>query len=89
MSDVISAELLAHLVCPETRQSLALAGAEELESFRNRQGRGALNNRGGKKVSGAIDGALIREDGAVAYLIIDGIPDLLVAESVDVDSVGS
>ncbi len=85
MSDVISPDLLAHLVCPETRQSLALAEAGLLESLRSRQTRGELMNREGSRVAGVIDGALIREDGSVAYLILDGIPDLLVEESVAVE----
>ena len=88
MKSVINPALLAHLVCPETRQSLVLASPEQVSLIRSRQEAGALKNRAGDKVSGQIDGALIREKGDVAYLIVDGIPDLLIAESISFESSG-
>ena len=89
MSDVISPDLLAALVCPETRQALALASSDLLRSLQSRHSQGELTNREGNRVSGSIDGALIRADGEVVYLILDGIPDLLVEESILVQAEGS
>ena len=74
----IDKELLDILRCPETRQTLTLADAEFVADLNRRIAEGTLTNRGGEQVDAPIDGALIREDGEVAYVIRDEIPEMLV-----------
>lgn len=75
---MISKELLDILVCPETRARLELADAELVARLNRAIAAGKLRNKGGEKLERPLDGGLIREDGAVVYPIIDGIPVLLV-----------
>ncbi|HEY2342006.1 MAG TPA: hypothetical protein VGH90_03200 [Chthoniobacteraceae bacterium] len=76
---MISSELLEILRCPETMQRLALAPAGLLQRLNG----GSVNDRSGKPVS-ALGAGLLREDGAVLYPIVNGIPDLLVDDSIAV-----
>ncbi len=79
----VSPELLEILVCPETRQPVRLATPEELERVNGRIRDGSLRNRGGDAVEGEIAEALVREDGALLYPVDDGIPVMLVEESIE------
>ena len=79
----VDAELLEILVCPETRQPVRLASAEELARVNERAARGELRNRGGEAIEGALAEALIREDGRVLYPVDDGIPVMLVEASIE------
>jgi uncharacterized protein YbaR (Trm112 family) len=45
---------------------------------------GTLRNRGGAKVERELDEALIREDGRVVFPVDDGIPSMLIEESIPV-----
>lgn len=65
-----SPELIAELRCPETRQPLSLAGAEQLARIVADSGRGGLT------------GALIRADGLRAYPIEEGFPVLLIDDAI-------
>lgn len=66
MELALSDEVLALLVCPETRQSLHLASAEELAMWRS---------------DTPFDGALVTEDGSRAYPVREGFPILVAAEA--------
>jgi len=44
---------------------------------------GSLRNRGGDKVEKPITEALVREDGKVLYPVDDGIPVMLIEESIE------
>lgn len=79
---MIDSELLAILVCPETKQPLTPADAAALGKINSAIQAGTLNNRAGAKVEETADGALIREDGAFAYLIRNDIPIMLIDEAV-------
>jgi uncharacterized protein YbaR (Trm112 family) len=83
--EIISPELLKILVCPETHQPLTLAPEELVQRLAALQSEGQLKNRAGAVVSDPVQGALVREDGAVAYLISDGIPIMLVDEAVPLE----
>lgn len=76
-------DLLDILVCPETRQPVRLARPEELEQLNTRIRAGELRNRGGEKVAEPLREALIREDERVLYPVDDGIPVMLVDESIE------
>lgn len=66
MEQPLSEELLAMLVCPQIGQALRVARPEELADW---------------TADGGFEGALIREDGRVAYPIRDGFPVLVEAEA--------
>lgn len=76
-------DLLEILVCPETRQPVRLARPEELEAVNTRIRAGELRNRGGEKVAEELREALIREDGRLLYPVDDGIPVMLLDESIE------
>jgi uncharacterized protein YbaR (Trm112 family) len=79
----VSRELLEILVCPETRQPVALASSEVLARVNEKVRAGTLRNRGGDKVEKEITEALLREDGRVLYPVDDGIPVMLIEESIE------
>ena len=78
----INQELLDILVCPESRQSLTLAAAEEVAGINRRIAGGELVNRAGTAVTQEIEGALIREDRRFFYPIRDEIPIMLIDEAI-------
>lgn len=79
----VSEELLEILVCPESRQPLHPASREELDALNARAASGTLRNRGGEAVKGPLEEALVREDGRVLYPVDDGIPVMLIEESIE------
>jgi uncharacterized protein YbaR (Trm112 family) len=79
----VSPELLEILVCPETKQPLSMAPPALLERLAGAVRAGTLRNRGGEKVGAPILEGLVREDGRVLYPIDDGIPVMLVDESIE------
>jgi uncharacterized protein len=78
----ISPDLLEILVCPETRQRVKPAPPELVERLKALQSKGGLKNRAGNALTEPLHGALVREDGVVAYAISDGIPIMLVEEAI-------
>jgi uncharacterized protein YbaR (Trm112 family) len=79
----ISQDLLEILVCPETKQPVKPATAEVLARLNAAIAAGSLRNRGGDKVAKPITEALVREDGKLLYVIDDGIPVMLIEESIE------
>jgi uncharacterized protein YbaR (Trm112 family) len=79
----VSSELLEILVCPETKQPVALAPAALLASLNEKVRAGTLRNRGGQPVAAELQEALLRKDGRVLYPVDDGIPVMLVEESIE------
>jgi uncharacterized protein YbaR (Trm112 family) len=79
----VSPELLEILVCPESRQPVVLASADVIEAVNARIRAGTLRNRGGQPVQQELREALVREDGRVLYPVDDGIPVMLVEESIE------
>ena len=80
----VSPDLLEILICPETQQPVALAGADVLARINAEIAAGRLRNRGGDLVKDAIQEGLLREDGRVLYPVDDGIPVMLIEESIEV-----
>ena len=78
----VSRDLLEILVCPETKQPVSLASEELLTKLNASVASGALRNRGGEPVSKPLEEGLVREDGRVLYPVDDGIPVMLVEESI-------
>ena len=80
----IDPQLLQHLICPESRQPLAVAPAELVSQANAARARGTLLNRAGALVTHALDGGLLRQDGDLLYAVCDGIPILLPDEAIPV-----
>ena len=79
----VSPELVEILVCPETKQPVAMASDDILAQVNERISAGSLRNRGGEKVEKAVSEALVREDGKMLYPVDDGIPVMLIEESIE------
>ena len=79
----VNPELVEILVCPETKQPVSLATQELLHSLNERIRAGTLRNRGGAKVEQEIQEALVRQDGRILYPVDDGIPVMLIEESIE------
>jgi uncharacterized protein YbaR (Trm112 family) len=79
----VSPELLEILVCPESKQPVSPAGDDVLAKLNAEIEAGRLRNRGGEAVAKAISEGLIREDGKILYPVEDGIPVMLIEESIE------
>jgi uncharacterized protein YbaR (Trm112 family) len=79
----VAQDLIEILVCPETKQPVRLATAQELAALNGRIRAGRQRNRGGEAVSAELVEALVREDGRVLYPVDDGIPVMLIEESIE------
>jgi uncharacterized protein YbaR (Trm112 family) len=82
----VADDLVEILVCPETRQPVARANAEQLEAVNARIRAGSLRNRGGDAVEKEVAEGLVREDGRILYVVDDGIPVMLVEESIEISA---
>ncbi len=79
----VSPELLEILVCPETKQPVAPAAAEVLTRLNEAVRAGSVRTRGGRAVVEPIAEGLVREDGRILYPVDDGIPVMLIEESIE------
>ncbi|MBS1105780.1 MAG: hypothetical protein H6Q91_1282 [Deltaproteobacteria bacterium] len=79
----VATDLVEILVCPETKQPVRLATAPELAGVNEKIRAGTMRNRGGEAVKTELVEALIREDGRILYPVDDGIPVMLVEESIE------
>jgi uncharacterized protein YbaR (Trm112 family) len=79
----VAPDLVEILVCPETKQTVRLATAAELSSVNEKIRGGTLRSRGGEPVKTELVEALIRADGKIRYPVDDGIPVMLVEDSVE------
>jgi uncharacterized protein YbaR (Trm112 family) len=79
----VSQELLEILVCPETKQRVSLATDAIIAQINQRIDAGDLRNRGGDPVSKPVTEGLLREDGKILYVVDDGIPVMLIEESIE------
>lgn len=79
----VSQDLLDILVCPETKQPLRPAPADLLATLNAKIRAGDLRTRGGDAVTKEIVEGLVREDGGALYVVDDGIPVMLIEESVE------
>jgi uncharacterized protein YbaR (Trm112 family) len=80
----VSQELLEILVCPETKQRVSVAGDEVISQINARISAGDLRNRGGDTLAGPLAEGLVREDGKIVYIVDDGIPVMLIEESIEI-----
>lgn len=83
---MIDPDFLAMLVCPSTHEALREASAAELQAVNAAVAAGAARNRAGDVVAEPIEGGLVAPDGGVLYPIRGGIPILLAAEAIPLES---
>jgi uncharacterized protein YbaR (Trm112 family) len=74
---MIHPELLAILVCPESRQELREASAQEVDKLNSGIRAGTVLDAAGKPVTEPVDGLLIRSDGSRGYAVRQDIPVML------------
>lgn len=79
---MVDQSLLDILVCPESHQSLAPAEPVLLARLNESLATGGLSNRSGQVVTDPLEEALVREDRRVLYPVRDGIPIMLIDESI-------
>jgi uncharacterized protein YbaR (Trm112 family) len=79
----VSQDLIEILICPESKQPVALADAATLAALNQKIRAGELRNRGGAKVEKELAEGLLRQDRKVLYPIDDGIPIMLIEESIE------
>jgi len=84
-ANMISAELLKILVCPENQSPLNIASTELVTRLNRAIASGLLSNRAGQKIERPIGAGLLRQDERVLYPIVDEIPMLLVDEGIMLD----
>jgi uncharacterized protein YbaR (Trm112 family) len=83
---MINPELLEILVCPETKQTLKVAGTDVLNRVNQAMEVGGLVNQGGERVKDRIEEGLVREDGDVLYPVREDIPVMLLDEAIRLDT---
>ena len=79
---MVDASLVAILACPETHQPVRVADDATVAKVNAAIAAGTLKNRDGEAVTEAIQGGLVREDGAYLYVVRDDIPVMLIGEAV-------
>jgi len=75
-------KLLDLLVCPATRQPLAMLDARGLEALNRQIAAGGLQRADGSAQTEPLRAALVSRDRKTVYRIDDGIPVLLVEEAI-------
>ena len=86
-ADPVPGDFLELLRCPECRQPLAKAPAEQVEALNAAIAAGKIKNKAGESVSEAVAQALVREDGQVLYPVRE-FAVLLVEEGIGAEQLG-
>jgi uncharacterized protein YbaR (Trm112 family) len=79
---MISQELLDLLVCPENKTPVTLIDDATIAKINAAIEAGSLTNRNGDTIEDPIEGGLLREDQAYAYIIRNDIPVMLIDEAI-------
>lgn len=75
-------KLLDLLVCPTTRQTLAMLDSRSLKSLNEAIASGSIQRGDGSQQTGPLREALVTRDRAQIYRVDDGIPVLLAEEAI-------
>lgn len=79
---MLTSEFVDMLCCPATRQDLRLASDEEVARLNETIRSGSLRNQANEEVDTPVNGALVRADNEVVYLIRQDIPILIADQAV-------
>lgn len=85
MASSLPDELVSQLVDPETHEPVDRATDRELQSLREALARGRARRHDGGAPPDEFEAAFLTEGGDRAYLVVDGIPNFLVNERIDLD----
>ncbi len=77
--------LLDLLACPEKKTPLRVADAGLVDKLNAAVDKGKLRDRGGRVLGQRLQGALVREDGEIAYPVFDDMPWLVVDAGIELD----
>ena len=80
---MLDQELLEILVCPESHQPVRPADEALLAEINGAIEAGELTTVGGDPVKSLLQAALVRDDRQRIYPVRDGIPIMLIDESID------
>jgi uncharacterized protein YbaR (Trm112 family) len=84
---MLNPKFVGMLRCLENRAaSLEIADAELLASVNQAIEARQLKNRAGQTLEKPLEGCLVRQDKALAYPIVDGIPRMIVDEAFGLES---
>ena len=83
---MISNELVEILACPEDKSPVHRADDSLLKSLNTQIRKGELKTREGELVLDLLEEGLIRADGKVLYPVREGIPIMLISESIALES---
>ncbi len=78
----VSKELVDILCCPVTKVPVRMATAEELAALNAAITSGEAKHADGSKVEAALEEALITEDKASVYKVLDSIPIMLKEQAI-------
>ena len=78
-------KLLDLLVCPASRQSLALLDSRGLQALNQAISAGGVRRADGRAQAEPVREALVTRDRKRVYRVDDGIPVLLAEEAIDTD----
>lgn len=79
---MIDPDLLQILCCPETKLPLQEANEALLKEINQRITEKSLKNFSGSLVATVLESLLVTADGTRAYPVVEGIPVLLIDESI-------
>ncbi len=78
-------ELLAILADPETKGPVRLANEAELSRLKEAVDAGRAGRHDGKPAGTTFEAAFLAQEGAVAYVVEEGIPVFLIDERLELD----
>jgi len=78
----IDRKLLEILVCPVTKQRVALLSATRLESLNNKIAAGGVKDQAGDQLTETLSAALMTDNGSVIYPVESNIPIMLEDRSI-------
>lgn len=80
----ISPDLIHILRCPQSQQSLALAGDDLIAKLNQATSQQQLSNHHGDLIEAPLEAGLITTDGTRLYPIKDGFPVMLIDEAISI-----
>lgn len=80
-------DFIALLVCPESRMPMRSAPDAIIDRLNAGIRNGQVRNRAGQHLKVLLTEALIRQDGVLVYPVENGIPNLLIDSSIEIQKI--